>query len=228
MTDAIGPGVADVARALAASKQTTRQNDPAQSAATSSAAGRSGNEGDSVTLSDAAQEIVKIRLPGGTLAEGRRLTGLKLVTPQDQRVETEAALQQMMADLGIEGDLEFSIEVRDGRSIAVTGGGARAADLEAAINGDPQLQRMLGSGYRSAEIAYKFPALKEALDAIRAGENESVSRNAFAAARAAGQRVEASRYTLTMADGVLTTAFVDQAGARFGGIAPAPANPAGA
>src|SRR3546814_20189530 len=81
------------------------------------ASGRTGHEGDSVTLSDAAQEALTVRTRDGVELTLIPLGKLKLITPQGQRSEAETAIKQLMADLGIEGDMEFSIEVKDdGRS----------------------------------------------------------------------------------------------------------------
>src|SRR3546814_2685593 len=96
-----------------------------------------------------------------------------------------------MADLGIEGDLEFSIEVKDDGSVAVKGAGAHSEEIEAAINADPSLQKLMRNSYMSAKFGYELPVMKEAMDAMRAAGDEPVGRELFAAARAARDRVDA-------------------------------------
>lgn len=103
MTEAIGSSAAELARALAAAPQAGHRDSGAAAAAQSAGTSRSGHEGDSVTLSETALQVVKIRHPDGTVAEGRLLTGLKPISPQGERAESEAAIQQMVVDLGIEG-----------------------------------------------------------------------------------------------------------------------------
>lgn len=219
MTDAIGPNVSDVARALMEARQTSNR---AAAAATweKAATGRTGHEGDSVTLSDAAQEALTVRTRDGIELTPIPLDKLKLITPQGQRSEAETAIKQLMADLGIEGDLEFSIEVKDDGSVAVKGAGAHSEEIEAAINADPSLQKLMRSSYMSAKFGYELPVMKEAMDAMRAAGDEPVGRELFAAARAARDRVDAASFTFTLTQGVLTTAFVDPTGERFGGVAP--------
>lgn len=219
MTDAIGPSVSDVARALMEARRTS--NRAAAGAIQEKAAiGRTGHEGDSVTLSDAAQEALTIRTRDGIELTPIPLDKLKLITPQGQRSEAEAAIKQLMADLGIEGDLEFSIEVNDDGSVAVKGAGAHSEEIEAAINADPALQKLMRNSYMSAKFGYELPIMKEAMDAMRAAGDEPVGRELFAAVRAARDRVAAASFTFTLTQGVLTTAFVNPTGERFGGVAP--------
>src|SRR3546814_17688508 len=122
MTDAIGPNVSDVARALMEARQTSNR---AAAVATreKAATGLTGHEGDSVTLSDAAQEALTVRTRDGIELTPIPLDKLKLITPQGQRSEAETALKQLMAHLGIEGDLEFSLEVKADGPVGVKGGG---------------------------------------------------------------------------------------------------------
>src|SRR3546814_1656058 len=150
MTDAIGPSVSDVARALMEARQSNSSKSAAASTqVAASGTGRSGNEGDSVALSEAAREIVKIRHPDGTVGEGRLLTGImKPITPQGLRSGAESALQGIMADLGIEGDFEFSITVKDDSSIAVQSDEPRAKAHEQAINAAPALHKTLRESKR--------------------------------------------------------------------------------
>lgn len=220
MTDAIGPGVApsvaDVAHALAEARQASNRS-TAAAAAQTPPAGRSGHEGDSVTLSARAQEAMKVQGPGGSELTPIPLGKLKLITPEGERSEAEAAIKQLMADLGIEGDLEFSIEMNDDGSVAVKGAGGHNADLEAAINADPALQRLMRTNYMSAKIAYTFPAMKELFSG---GDDQGLKMEALKAATAVRDRVEAASFTFTLSEGVLTTAFVDTTGGRFGGVAP--------
>lgn len=220
MTEAIGPSAAEAARALAAASQPGQRSTGAGAATQSTGTGRSGHEGDSVTLSDDAQEIVKLQLPDGTVVEGRRLTGLKLITPQGQRAESEAAIRQMMTGLGIEGDLEFSIALRDDGSIAATGGGAHAAEIQAAIDADPAFEKTLRDMLMSSKFTYMADASRIESEAAGGGGNTSFPHrwsDSWAAARA---RTEAASFTFTMAGGMLTTAFAESSGERFGGVAP--------
>src|SRR3546814_9156338 len=98
MTDAIGPNVSDVARALMEARQTSNR---AAAVATreKAATGLTGHEGDSVTLSDAAQEALTVRTRDGIELTPIPLDKLKLITPQGQRSEAETAIKQLMADL---------------------------------------------------------------------------------------------------------------------------------
>lgn len=224
MTDALTPSKSDVAHALMEARQVNRRSPAAaaSSLAQTVAAGRSGHEGDSVSLSPRAQQAlaqqaVKVTGPDGQELTPIPLDKLKIITPQGQRSEAEAAIKQVMADLGLEGDLEFSIEVKDDGSIAVQGAGEQGAALEAAINADPALQRLMRNTYMSAKFAYTLPAMK---NLFSAGEDQGVDRQAVQAARAARERVEAASFTLTLTDGLLTTAFVDPAGGRFSTVAP--------
>src|SRR3546814_19301361 len=86
-----------------------------------------------------------------------------------------------MADLGIEGDLEFSIEVKDAGSLAVKGAGAHSEELEAAINADPSLQKPMPTRYLSAKFGYALPGLKAALADMRTAGDEHVGRDVVAA-----------------------------------------------
>src|SRR3546814_2169184 len=72
------------------------------------------------------------------------------------------------------------------------------------------------NSYMSAKFGYELPVMKEAMDAMRAAGDEPVGRELFAAARAARDRVDAASFTFTLTQGVLTTAFVDPTGERFG------------
>lgn len=118
------------------------------------------------------------------------------------------------------GDLEFSIELRDDHSVTVTSTGAHAAEIEAAIGADPAFERTLRNMLMSSKIAYESPAMREVLNALRAEGNAPVAADLFAAVSAARDRTAAASYTLSMTQGVLTTAFVDPSGERFGGIVP--------
>lgn len=220
MTDAIASSTADVARALAAAKQSTARGEGAAGTPGSTGTGRSGHEGDSVTLSDTAREILTLRTPDGREIEVRPLTGLRVITPQSARLEAEAGLQQVMADLGIEDDLEFAIRSRDDGTLAVSGGHPRAAEIEAAINDDPALRKTLRELHMTSRFAYEGPLMREAIEAARDLEEVSPGSDPFAATRALRERMQDSSYTLTMTGGVLSTAFVDPAGNRFGGVAP--------
>ncbi|MEQ9609611.1 MAG: hypothetical protein RLN99_18275 [Kiloniellaceae bacterium] len=219
MTDAIGPSVSDVARALMEARQANnRAAATSQPAATGT--GRTGHEGDSVTLSDTAQEVLTVRTRDGVELTPIPLDKLKVITPQGQRSEAETAIKQLMADLGIEGDLEFSIEMKDDGSVAVKGAGAHSEEIEAAINADPSLQKLMRNTYMSAKFGYELPAMKDAMDALRDAGDEPIRRDIFAAAHAARDRVAAASFTFTLTQGVLTTSFVDPTGERFGGVAP--------
>jgi len=225
MTDAIASSTADVARALAAAKQSAARGAAATGTTERGGTGRSGHEGDSVTLSDTAREVLKLRTPDGREIEVRPLTGLRLITPQSARAEAEAGIRQVMADLGIEGDLEFAIQPRDDGSIAVESGDPRAAEIEAALNGDPALRKTLRELHMISRFAYENPAMRQAIEAVRAAEEDgAVTTDLFAAARAARERTQAASYTLTMTQDGLSTAFVDAAGQRFGGVSPEPAD----
>src|SRR3546814_9558760 len=136
------------------------------------ATGPTGHEGYSVTLTHAAQEARTVRTRDGIELTPIPLDKLKLITPQGQRSEAETAIKQLMADLGIEGDLEFSIEVKDDGSVAVKGAGAHSEEIEAAINADPSLQKLMRNSYMSAKFGYELPVMKEAMDAMRARSEE--------------------------------------------------------
>jgi len=221
MTEAIGSSAAaEAARVLAAAQQASQRSTAAGAAAQSAATGRSGNEGDSVTLSGPAQEIVKLRTADGKEVTWISLNDLEPITPQGERSKAEAAIQQMMADLDIEGDLEFSIKLREDGSMAVTSDDPRAAEIEAAINGDPALQKTLRNMHMSSKIAYEMPAMREMFEAIRAAGDKPASPDLFSTARSARERTEAASYAFTMTGGILTSAFVDPSGGRFGGVAP--------
>src|SRR3546814_11364249 len=126
-----------------------------------------------------------------------------------------------MADLGIEGDLEFSIEVKDDGSVAVKGAGAHSEEIEAAINADPSLQKLMRNSYMSAKLGYELPVMKEAMDAMRAAGDEPVAREPFAAAPAARDRAAAPRFTFTLKPRAPHPALVDTTGARCRRPAPA-------
>lgn len=221
MTEAVGSTAAEAARALAAAQQAQagQRGTPAGTTETAKTS-RTGNEGDSVTLSQAAQELVKIRLPDGTVAEGRPLTGLKPISPESLRAEAEAGIKQMMADLGIEGDLEFSIAPRGDGSLAVTSNDPRAAEIEAAINDDAALQKTLRDSHMIAKFVFEAPAMREAFETVRSSGHNASTRALFDSVQAMRERAETSSYTFTMTGGTLTTAFVDPSGERFGGVVP--------
>lgn len=221
MTEAIASSIAEVARSLAAAKQgAARGVSAAPGPAASAGSGRSGHEGDRVTLSEAAQRIVKLRTADGREIEARPVTGLRLITPQSARAEAEAGIRQVMADLDIEGDLEFAIEPRDDGTIELSSSHPRAAEIEAAINDDPSLCKTLRELQMTSRFAYEGPLMREAMEAVRDAEERPASSDPFAAVRALRDRLQASSYTLTMTGGVLSTAFVDPAGQRFGGVTP--------
>ena len=219
MTNAIGNSTAEVARTLAATQTSQRSAVTAHPGETSKTAG----DGDSITLSKQAQAI--LRLQDGTELLPVPLDKLKLITPEGQRSEAEAAIRQMMVDLGIEGDLQFSIKMRadgsrGGGSIVVENSNPRAAEIEAAINGDPALQKTLRNMHMSSKIAYEMPAMREMFEAIRAAGDKPASPDLFSTARSARERTEAASYAFTMTGGILTSAFVDPSGGCFGGVAP--------
>lgn len=220
MTDAIASSTAEIARALAAAKQSAARGAAAAGTTDTAKTGRSGNEGDSVTLSDTAREILTLRTPDGREIEVRPLTGLRMITPQSARLEAEAGLQQVMTDLGIKGDLEFAIRPRDDGTLAVTGGHPRIAEVEAAINDDPALRKTLRELHMISRFVYEGPLMRDAMEAARDLEEVAPGTDPFAATRALRDRLQDSSYTLTMTGGVLSTAFVDPAGNRFGGVAP--------
>lgn len=220
MTDAIASSTADVARALAAAKQSAARGATVAGMTARSGTGRSGHEGDSVTLSDTAREVLKLRTPDGREIEVRPLTGLRMITPQSARAEAEAGIQRVMADLGIEGDLEFTIRPRDDGTLAVSGSHPRAAEIGAAINDDPALCKTLRELHMTSRFAHEGPLMREAAEAMRDAEVASPRSDPFAAMHALRQRMQTSSYTLTMTGGVLSTAFVDPTGQRFGGVAP--------
>ena len=214
MTNGIGSSVADVARALAAAKQANQSSASDASAPPRAATGRTGNEGDSVTLSAEAQKSFK--LDGSVTPID--MSKVRLVTPQGLRGDAEAGLQKVMADLGIEGDLEFAISVNDDGSIAVQSDDPQAEALEQAINGDPALQKTLREMEMFSGHSVTMPAMKEAFDWRREHEDEVAPPGLFDALDAARERSENSSYTVIMIGGTLTTAFVDPDGERFGGI----------
>jgi len=213
MTEAIGSSIAEVARALAAAKQNNHRSFVTAGTADSAATGRTGHEGDAVTLSEAAREAVRLPLPDNTEFKAIPLSSLRKITPQGLRSDAEAGLQNIMDDLGIEGDLEFSIQVNDNGSIAVESSDPHAEALEAAINVDPALRRTFRELQMIARFAYHTPLLSEALKS-----SGTLRAEAFAAADAAHERLDTASYAISMTGGVLTTAFVDPTGTRFGGV----------
>jgi len=224
MTDAIGPSVSDVARALMEARQANNRAAAAASTqATASGTGRTGNEGDTVSLSAEAQKSIKLEGPDGAKLIPLALTPDMMITPQGLRSDAEAGLQAIMADLGIEGDLEFSISVNDDGSIAVASDDPQAEALEAAINADSALQKTLREMKFFSGHALEMPAMKTALDWMREHEDAVSPRGLFDEVDALRERIEGSSYTFTMTGGTttggtLTTAFVDSAGESFGGI----------
>lgn len=224
MTEAITSSIAEVARSLAAVRQGAARGASAAGTGASAGSGRSGHEGDRVTLSETAQRIVKLRTPDGREVEARPVTGLRLITPQSARAEAEAGIRQVMADLDIEGDLEFAIEPRDDGTLDLSSSHPRVAEIEAAINDDPALCKTLRELQMTSRFAYEGPPMREAMEAVRDAEERPASSDPFAAVRALRDRLQASSYTLTMTGGVLSTAFVDPAGQSFGGVTPGAAS----
>ena len=218
MTDAIGPSTSDVAHALMEARQATHRAAAAAPQTAASGTRRTGNEGDSVTLSSAAQQAVKLQGPNGEELKPLPISSLRLITPQGLRSDAQAGLQQIMADLGIEGDLEFSIEAGDDGALRVESGNPRAAELEAAINADPALQKTLREMEMFSTHALEMPEMKAAFDWIHEHEDQVPPRGLFDALDAVRERIEDSRYTVTMTGGTLTTAFMDSSGDSFGGV----------
>src|SRR3546814_15455856 len=93
MTDAIGPNVSDVARALMEARQTSNR---AAAVATreKAATGLTGHEGDSVTLSDAAQEALTVRTRAGIEMTTIQPDKLTLIKTQGQLQKAAPANKQ--------------------------------------------------------------------------------------------------------------------------------------
>lgn len=218
MLDAIGSTVADVARALAAAKQSVRQDDGGQAAAASAAPGRTGHEGDSITISQEARQRYKLEGPDGQPLKPLTLTPDMRITPQGLRGKAEAGMQAILSDLGIDGDVEFSVSVNDDGSIAVQSEDAPAEALESAINADPALQKTLRQMEQMSGHALTMPEMRKIVDWQHAHEDEIPPAGQHDGWRALQDRLGASSYRVTMVGGTLTTAFVDPAGERFGGI----------
>jgi hypothetical protein len=214
MTEAIGPSISDVARALMEARQSaSRAGNAAAIQTAAGETGRTGHEGDTVTLSEAAHNAVRRPLLDDTESEAIPLSSLRKITPQGLRSDAEAGLQKIMDDLGVEGDFEFSIQLNDDGSFAVESDDPQAEALEAAINTDPALQRTFRELRMISGFAYHTPLLGDALESSGSARTE-----AFSAADAARERLNAASYTITMTAGKLTTAFVDPTGTRFGGV----------
>ncbi|WP_340116598.1 hypothetical protein [Pelagibius sp. 7325] len=214
MTDAIGPSISDVARALMEARQTTSRAAATAPQPAATGTGRTANEGDSVTLSAEAQKSIK--LDGSVTPID--MSKVRLITPQGLRSDAETGLQAVMDELGIEGDLHFAITVNGDGSIAVAGDDPQAEALEQAINADPALQKTLRDMEVLSGHSLTMPAMKEALDWMREHEDQPAPRSLFDGVDALRQRIEGASYTFTMTGGTLTTAFVDAAGESFGGI----------
>src|SRR3546814_12380627 len=105
MTDAIGPNVSDVARALMEARQTSNR---AAAVATreKAATGLTGHEGASVTLSDAAQEALTVRTRDSIELTTIPLDTLKLTNPPGQRSEAQTAIKPPLAQPSRRGTQE--------------------------------------------------------------------------------------------------------------------------
>src|SRR3546814_17508785 len=114
---------------------------------------------------------------------------MKPITPQGLRSGAESALQGIMADLGIEGDFEFSITVKDDSSIAVQSDDPRAKALEQAINADPALQKTLREMKLLSGHALAMPKMRELRDWMRGHKNELTHRSPFGEGEGGRRRI---------------------------------------
>src|SRR3546814_11417120 len=106
-----------------------------------------------------------------------------------------------MGDVGIEGDFEFSITVKDDSSIVVQSDDPRAKALEQAINADPALQKTLREMKLFSGHALEMLKMRELMEWMQEHENEISHRSLFGAVEAVRERIEGASSTVSTTGG---------------------------
>lgn len=214
MTEAIGNS-GPLGRLLAAVRATAAQEgQPAPGGATPQS-DRATVSPDMIAVSKAAkaandaQEAVQ-SATGIPLSAGAE----ELLDLDAARARAEAGLKEMMQGLGISGDLDFEITVRNDGYVEVTSDHPRAAEIEEAINSDPELRNNLVSVHAISTTLRVATAMSQAMEAAR--NDEAKAETYFNWVRGIAEQTAGTGHAFSMSGGRLTASLVDAAGNRFG------------
>lgn len=218
MTEAIGNS-GPLGRLLAAVRATAAQEGlPAPGAATPQI-DRATASPDMIAVSktakaaidaqEAAQEAVQ-SATGIPLSAGAE----DLLDLDAARARAETGLKEMMQGLGISGDLDFEITVRNDGYVEVTSEHPRADEIEEAINSDPELRNNLVSVHAISTTLRVATAMSQAMEAAR--NDEANAETYFNWVRGIAEQTAGTGHAFSMSGGSLTASLVDAAGNRFG------------
>ena len=213
MTDPIG-GNSDLARLMAMlNAQAAQRSDPFLSQNDDTL--DSGSSGDTITLSKAAQAASAMWSAAASVTGGALPAGLGQAGNLDSLMsQAQSDLQQIMDKLGISGDFQFTLTVQPDGSVKVNSDDPRAAELQDAINNDPDLRNALVAVHVMSVMQRIAAAAGQALDGARS--NEDQAGDYFQSVRDIIDQTKTADQVFTMRDGKLTTAFVDADGNQYG------------
>ncbi len=178
--------------------------------------GRASGTLDMITLSKAARAAADILEQARAATAGKTLSlDFSELTDLDSLLaKAESGIQDMLQNLGISGDTEFTIRVRADGSVQVISDHPRAAEIEEAINGDPDLRNAVVGVHVVSTVQRIGAAMSQAMEAARADEANAGAY--FNWVRGIIDQTKAAGHVFSMQGGSLTAGFVDAAGNRFG------------
>lgn len=217
MTEAIGnSGTLD--RLLAAVRATAAQEGQSAPGAATPQSVRATASSDMIAVSKAAKAAIDAQAAQETVQSA---TGIPLTAGAEElldldaaRARAEAGLKEMMQGLGIVGDLDFEISVRQDGYVEVTSDHPRAAEIEEAINSDPELRNNLVSVHAISTTLRVASAMSQAMEAAR--NDEAKAESYFNWVRGIAEQTQGAGHAFSMNGGSLSTSLVDTAGNRFG------------
>lgn len=216
MTEAIGNndplGLIETAKAAANSAATQARS----AAGGPAAAGKASGTLDMITLSKAARAAADILEEARAATAGKALSldPGELLDLDAMLARAESGLKDMLQGLGITGDTEITIHVRADGSVEVKGDHPRAAEIEAAINGDPELRNALVGVHVISSAERIGVAMSRAMEAAR---NDEANAGAyFNWVRGIIDQTRSADHVFSLQGGSLSAGFVDSGGNRFG------------
>lgn len=215
MTDPIGGGGnSDLARLMAMlNAQAAQRSDPFLSQSDDSSG--TGCSCDTITLSKTAQAASAMWTDAASAANPL----LSLGTPQQSDLDSllsqaQSGLQKIMDNLGISSDFQFTLTVQPDGSVKVNSDDPRAAQLQDAINNDPDLRNALVGVHVMSVMQRIAAATGQALDGAQSNENQA--SDYFQWVRGVIDQTKTADQVFTMSGGKLTTSFVDANGNQYG------------
>ena len=186
------------------------------SAASMPQSGRASGTLDMITLTKSARAAAALMADARAATAGKTLSlNPKGLNELDAMMaEAQSGIQDMLQALGIVGDTALTISVRPDGSVSVNSDHPRAAEIEAAINGDPGLRNALVGVHVMASTRRIADAMGQAMAAARADEGNAGAY--FNWVRGIIAQTNGADQVFTMTGGSLSTSFVDTAGNRFG------------